>query len=81
LEKDSETFPSFLSKVPFIYILKFLDFITCNDEVNKHVVEKEKIKIGDEREREKSNMQMVEEGQKIKYVITTNLFSHESVTF
>jgi hypothetical protein len=53
LEKDSETFPSFLSKVPFIYILKFLDFITCNDEVNKHVVEKEKIKIGDEREREK----------------------------
>jgi hypothetical protein len=29
-------FPKF-----FYYILKFLDFITCNDEINKHVVEKE----------------------------------------
>jgi hypothetical protein len=31
-----------------------LDFITCNDEVNKHDVEKEKIKMVDERERDKN---------------------------
>jgi hypothetical protein len=25
----------------FYFFLNFLDFITCNDEINKHVVEKE----------------------------------------
>jgi hypothetical protein len=31
----------------FYFFLKFLDFLTCNDEVNKHFVEKEKIKMLD----------------------------------
>jgi hypothetical protein len=39
LEKDSETFPSFFSKVLFIF--KFFDFMICNDGKQKHVVEKE----------------------------------------
>jgi hypothetical protein len=39
-------------------------------------VEKEQIKMVDERGRdEKSNIQMVEEGQKMKCEITTDLFS------
>jgi hypothetical protein len=29
-------FPKF-----FLFIFEFLDFITCNDKINKHVVEKE----------------------------------------
>jgi hypothetical protein len=36
--------------------LKFLDFITCNDEVNKHAMEKEKIKMVDERGRVKNQI-------------------------
>jgi hypothetical protein len=39
LEKDSETFPSFFSKVLFIF--KIFDFMICNDGKQKHVVEKE----------------------------------------
>jgi hypothetical protein len=39
-------------------------------------VEKEEIKMVDERGRdEKANMQMVEDGWKMKYKITTSLFS------
>jgi hypothetical protein len=50
LEKDSETFPSFFSKVPFIF-----DFMTCNDGKQKHVVEKKVNKtMVDERERDKN---------------------------
>jgi hypothetical protein len=36
--------------------LNFFHFITCNDEINKHAVEKEKIKMVDERERDKNQI-------------------------
>jgi hypothetical protein len=40
----------------FYFFLKILDFITCNDQVNKHAVEKENIKMVDERERDKNQI-------------------------
>jgi hypothetical protein len=46
----------------------------CNDGKQKHVVEKECIKIWWAKRRE---MQMVEERRKIKYEITTGLFSRQ----
>jgi hypothetical protein len=46
--------------MPFIFFqisiylfLKFLDFMICNDAMNKYAVEKEKIKMVDERGRDK----------------------------
>jgi hypothetical protein len=44
----------------------------CNGALNKYVVGKELIKIVDEKG---EKMQMVEEGRKRKYEITTNLLS------
>jgi hypothetical protein len=42
MEKDSETFPSLFSKVPFIYIFfEIFVFMTCNDGKQKHAEEKE----------------------------------------
>jgi hypothetical protein len=38
MEKDSETFPSFFSKVPFIYLFEIFDAMMGN---KKHVVENE----------------------------------------
>jgi uncharacterized ion transporter superfamily protein YfcC len=71
-QKQSK-FPSSFSKVLFIYLfLKFLDFMICNGALNKYVVGKELIKIVDEKG---EKMQMVEEGRKRKYEITTNLLS------
>jgi hypothetical protein len=55
------------------FFLKFLDFMICNDVINKYAVEKEKIKMVDVWGGEK--MQMVEEGWKRKYEITTGLVS------
>jgi hypothetical protein len=41
LEKDAETFRSFFSKVPFIYLFfEIFDFMTCNDGKQKHGMEK-----------------------------------------
>jgi hypothetical protein len=34
-------FPFILFQSSFYFFLKILDFITCNDEINKHVVENE----------------------------------------
>jgi hypothetical protein len=34
-------FPSFFSKVPFIYLFEIFYFMTCNDGKQKHDVEKE----------------------------------------
>jgi hypothetical protein len=56
------------SKFFLFIIFNFLDFILCNDEINMLW----KIKMVDEKGRE---MQMVEEGRKMKYEITTGLFS------
>jgi hypothetical protein len=56
------------SKFFLFIIFNFLDFILCNDEINMLW----KIKMVDENGRE---MQMVEEGRKMKYEITTGLFS------
>jgi hypothetical protein len=48
--------------------------MTCNDGKQKHVVEKEKIKMVDERERDKN--QICNGGRRAeKYEITTGLFS------
>jgi hypothetical protein len=33
--------PFILFQSSFYLFLKFLDYITCNDEINKHAVEKE----------------------------------------
>jgi hypothetical protein len=41
LEKGSKTFPSFFSKVPFIYLFYFFYFMICNDGKQKHAMEKE----------------------------------------
>jgi hypothetical protein len=52
-----------------------LDFITCNDEVNKHAVKKEKINTVDKRERDKNQIcKWWKKGRK-KYVITIGLFT------
>jgi hypothetical protein len=53
----------------FIY---FLYFMRCNDAINKYAMENEEIKMVHERG---EKMQMVEEGWKRKYEITTGLFS------
>jgi hypothetical protein len=34
-------FPFILFQSSYYFFLKFLDFITCNDEINKYVVKKE----------------------------------------
>jgi hypothetical protein len=44
----------------------------CNDAINKYDVGKEEIKMVDERG---EKMQMVDEGRKRKYELTTGLFS------
>jgi hypothetical protein len=44
----------------------------CNDALNKYAVEKELIKMVDERG---EKIQMVEEGQKRKHEVTASLFS------
>jgi hypothetical protein len=44
----------------------------CNEAINKYVLENGQIKNGGERG---EKMQMVEEGWKRKYEITTSLFS------
>jgi hypothetical protein len=54
------------------YIFLIFDFVTYSDGKQQHVVEKEQIKIWWMKGRE---MQLVEEGWKIKYEITTGLFS------
>jgi hypothetical protein len=39
---SKSNFPSFFSKVPFIYLFfEIFDFMACNDGKQKHVVEKE----------------------------------------
>jgi hypothetical protein len=63
--------PSSFSKVLFISLI-FLGFMRCNDALNKYAVEKELIKMVDERG---EKIQMVEEGQKRKHEVTASLFS------
>jgi hypothetical protein len=72
-QKQSKFLPSF-SKVLFAYFLKFSDFILCNDEINmmwKRSKQKWWMKGGEM----KIKYAMVEEGRKMKYEITTGLFS------
>jgi hypothetical protein len=54
--------------------LKFLDFILCNNEINMMWKRKNK-NWWMKGEEIKINLQMVEEERKMKYEITTNLFS------
>jgi hypothetical protein len=55
LEKDSETFTSFFSKVLFIYFFKFLNIILCNDEINM-LWKRSKYKMVDKRGRDKNQI-------------------------
>jgi hypothetical protein len=68
--------PFILSKVLFIFYFFEIFRFYIMQWWHKHDVEKEQIKMVDESGRdEKSNIQMVEEGQKMKCEITTDLFS------
>jgi hypothetical protein len=60
-------FPKF-----YLFLFKKLDFMICNDAINKYDVGKEEIKMVDERG---EKMQMVDEERNRKYELTTGLFS------
>jgi hypothetical protein len=54
-----------------LFLLKFLDFMICNDAINKYSMEKKSIKMVDERGENANGGSRVEK----KYEITTSLFS------
>jgi hypothetical protein len=70
-KSKTNSFHHFSKFYLFIYLI-FLDFILCNNEINMPWKRSEQKKV-DERGRD---MQMVEERWKMKYEITTGLFSH-----